>query len=98
MSFLDRLFRRKSGLSCHQVAAVLQEYLDKELDAAEVPKVLEHLEQCRDCGLEADLYERIKSSLHGHQQAPDADSMARIRSMAEELAANGPPEGASADI
>ena len=53
MSFLDRLFRRKSGLSCHQVAAVLQEYLDKELDAAEVPKVLEHLEQCRDCGLEA---------------------------------------------
>ena len=98
MSFLNRLFRRNSGLTCHQVAAVLQEYLDKELDAAEVPRVLEHLEQCKDCGLEADLYERIKGSLHEHQQAPDTDSMSRIRAMAEELAANGPPEEAPADV
>ena len=98
MSFLNRLFRRNSGLSCHQVAAVLQEYLDNELEAAEVPRVLEHLEQCRDCGLEAELYERIKNSLHEHQQAPDAASMARIRAMAEGLAANGPPEEAPADV
>ena len=97
MSFLNRLFRRNNGLSCHQVAAVLQEYLDNELDAAEVPKVLEHLEACKDCGLEAELYERIKGSLHEHQQAPDDDSMAKIRAMAQELAASGPPEEAPAD-
>lgn len=83
-------FRRRNELSCHQVALVLQQYLDAELEPAEVPKVLEHLESCRDCGLEAELYGRIKSTLRGHQQSPDAASVARVRKIAHELAASGP--------
>lgn len=90
MNFLSRVFRR--GMSCHQVDAVLQQYLDDELDAAEVPKVLKHLETCRDCGMEADLYSRIKSSLHAHEGAPDDSSMLRIRELANELATSGLPD------
>ena len=80
-------------MSCEQVAAVLQQYLDQELESAEVPKVLKHLEACKDCGLEAKMYTRIKDSLVNHQNAPDEDSIARIRNLAQELATNGIPEG-----
>ena len=88
MSLLNRLFKR-DALSCRQVEAVLQEYLDNELDPAEVPKVLAHLEKCRDCGLEAELYTSMKNSLQAHQDAPSEDSMSNIRALAEQLATNG---------
>ena len=91
MNFFSRLFRR--GMSCEQVGAVLQQYLDEELEASQVPKVLEHLEACKDCGLEADVYTRIKASLKSHQAAPDQDSMARIQALANELATSGLPDG-----
>ena len=79
-------------MSCQQVEAVMQQYLDNELDPAEVPKVIEHLELCKKCGLEVELYTRIKASLEAHQEAPSADSMDRIRALAHGLALNGPPE------
>ena len=94
MNFLSRLFMRE--MSCQQVEAVMQQYLDEELEASQVPKVLKHLEACKDCGLEAEMYTRIKDSLVSHREAPDADSMARIRALAEELATTGLPEGESA--
>jgi len=92
MNFLSRIFKR--GMTCEQVADVLQQYLDEELEASEVPKVLQHLEACRDCGLEATMYTRIKESLQNHQDSPSQDSMSRIRALAEELATSGIPEGA----
>ena len=92
MNFFSRFFRR--GLSCSQVEAVLQEYLDEELEASEVPRVLKHLEACRDCGLEAEMYTNIKASLHAHKDDPSPDSIDRIRALAEQLATTGIPEGA----
>ena len=89
MNFLSRIFGR--GMTCAQVEAVLQQYLDEELEASQVPRVLKHLEACRDCGLEAEMYVRIKDSLRSHQQAPTDDSMTRIRALAEELATTGIP-------
>ena len=91
MNLLSRIFRR--GLSCDQVAEVLQQYLDKELEASQIPKVLKHLETCKDCGLEAEVYTKIKTSLIAHQQAPDVESMVRIRALAQELATSGIPDG-----
>lgn len=79
-------------MTCEQVEAVLQQYLDDELEPSQVPKVLKHLEACKDCGLEADIYTRIKTSLKAHQASPDGASMARIRSLADELATTGIPE------
>ena len=91
MNFLSRIFNR--SMSCRQIEAVVQQYLDEELEAAEVPKVLKHLEACRVCGLEASMYTRIKDSLVNHQDSPSDDSKERIRALAEELAATGIPEG-----
>lgn len=88
MNLLNRLFKR-NALSCRQVTAVLQEYLDNELAPDEVPKVLAHLEKCRDCGLEAEIYTSMKSSLQSHQEEPSDDSMAKIRALAQQLATQG---------
>lgn len=90
-AFWNRLFSRDRGLSCDQVAEVLQQYLDSELDPAETPKVLAHLEKCRDCGLEADLYARIKGTLQTYQQAPTEQAMVNVRALANELATTGLP-------
>jgi len=83
-------------MSCSQVEAVLHQYLDNELEASLVPKVLKHLEACKDCGLEAEMYTRIKDSLIAHQQAPGDDSMAKIRAIAVDLAENGLPHDSTA--
>lgn len=90
MNLLRRFFKR--GLTCEQVEKVLQRYLDNELEPDQVPKVLAHLEACKDCGLEAEMYRRIKDSLRAHQQEANADSLARLRSLAEELATSGAPD------
>lgn len=92
MSIFKRMFGPSQHLSCDEVAELLQQYLDNELDATEVPKVLAHLEMCRDCGLEADLYESIKGSLRQHQHSPNQASLDRMRSLAAELATNGIPK------
>lgn len=91
LKFWNRLFSRHRGLSCHQVEQVMQQYLDGELSPDETPKVLEHLEACKDCGLEADLYNRIKSTLHTYQETPTDDAMASVRALATELATTGLP-------
>jgi len=91
MTFLSRIFNR--GMSCQQVAALLQQYLDDELDVSDVPKVLDHLEACRRCGLEAEMYTRIKNSLLNHRESPSEDSMSRIRTLADALAVGVVPEG-----
>jgi anti-sigma factor RsiW len=76
-------------LSCHQVGEVLQTYLDDELDAAAARKVAAHLEDCRRCGMEADVYEALKASLQRGPigQAALADEpVARLRAFGERLA------------
>lgn len=91
MNPFSRIFRR-NGLTCDQVAAVMQQYLDSELDPDQVPKVIKHLDKCRDCGLEADTYRRIKASLNAYQQQPDQASLQRLRDVAQGLIANGAPD------
>ena len=80
---LGRLFHRMPK-DCARVGKVLQQYLDQELDAATASEVLAHLEECRDCGLEADTYQRIKDSV-GRQADVDPDALDRLRAFADEL-------------
>ena len=81
------LFQRMPK-DCARVGKVLQQYLDKELDAATASEVLAHLEECRDCGLEAETYQRIKDSV-SRSSEPDKDALDRLRAFAEDLAAEG---------
>lgn len=70
-------------MSCRQVGKILQSFLDAELDEAATVKVAEHLEDCRRCGMAADLYLEIKASLG--PGVPE-ESLTRLEEFAERLA------------
>lgn len=79
MRLMMRL-RRKAGISCARVQELVQSYLDGELQPGpERDRLVEHLERCRPCGVEAETYERIKASLGA--PAP-ADAVERLASFA----------------
>ena len=82
------MIRRRRTLSCREVGRALQEFLDEEItDTQRAAQLREHLEACRDCGLEADTYRRLLAALH--QQAPTIDSpeLQRLRDFGSRLAA-----------
>lgn len=78
---------------CHEVARVLQAYLDGELEVTPSARVAEHLEVCRRCGLEAETYAAIKVAITatGSEPAdvPD-DALGRLRAFADDLAGTAP--------
>ncbi|MER6090345.1 anti-sigma factor family protein [Streptomyces bluensis] len=71
-------------MSCAQVVRVLQAYLDGEMDDVTALRVRAHLDDCRDCGLEARTYREIKNALV-RQERPDARAVARLRGFGESL-------------
>ncbi len=87
-----KILRRRRPMTCDEVGRLLQDYLDGELDQRRTARLSAHLEDCRRCGMEAETYTQIKTSLarRGTELPPDA--VARLRSFGERLAANGPPE------
>jgi anti-sigma factor RsiW len=73
---------------CHQVAKVLQSYLDGETEAPTSSLVAVHLETCRKCGLEAATYLAIKSAIAStapDTSAVDTDAIDRLRRFADRL-------------
>lgn len=88
MSFFRR---RDQELSCGQVARILQSYLDGELDDVRAVLVAGHLDDCRRCGLEADVYRRIANSIRGLAPGPDHDALARLHEFAERLTGSSQP-------
>lgn len=95
-----RMRRRRPDAmaTCKEVHRVLQSYLDGQVDELTAHRVAMHLDACRDCGLEADVYRELKSSLA--RRAPDLDGAAvdRLREFGRHLAdepgdAAGPASG-----
>lgn len=97
--WFTKLFGGKPSdeLDCHAVAEQLQQYLDAELDDEDRARLIAlHLDKCRDCGLEAAAYERIKSTLSASAPDVPAESLERLRSFGERLArGEGEPTGPS---
>lgn len=79
--------RRPAPMSCSEVGAVLQAYLDDETDEVATKRVAEHLEDCLRCGMEAVTYRRIKESLAQRSPQLDPESVARLRAFGERLVA-----------
>ena len=50
-----------------------------------------HLDVCRDCGIEAETYERIKSTLATRRADLPDDSVARLRDFAASLQSGSAP-------
>ena len=88
-----KLFGRKpkGSMSCHQVGAVLQEFLDGDIDEERARRIEEHLEECRRCGLEAETYERIKATLAAQRPEVPEESVERLREFGERLARGEEP-------
>ncbi len=76
-------FRR---LSCHEVAEVIQAFLDDEADELAARRVARHLKDCRRCGMEAATYVAIKGTLSRRRPVPDPGSIQRLRAFGEMLA------------
>jgi anti-sigma factor RsiW len=72
------------------VAALVQSYLDDVTDEATARRVAAHLEDCRRCGLEAEVYRGIKQSL-ARSGAVGPQEVARLRSFADRLVSSGEP-------
>jgi anti-sigma factor (TIGR02949 family) len=72
---------------CHEVGRVLQAYLDGEVDEATARRVAPHLDACRRCGLEAEVYENIKTALASHAPRVDPATIERLRRFGDAVAA-----------
>jgi anti-sigma factor RsiW len=66
--------------------AVLQSYLDGEVDDATARRVAAHLDVCAACGPEADVYRRIKQSLEGAARPIDPEVLAGLERFGRRLA------------
>lgn len=86
MKILGRLIGTRKQMSCHQVGRVLQSYLDDELDDDAAHRVAAHLEDCRRCGLEAEIYEALKVSLRRGPAGLADGPVTRLREFGERLA------------
>ncbi len=79
------LRRRRSEVDCREVGKVLQSYLDGDVEDDFAAKIAGHLEACKDCGLEAETYQQIKTSLAAKMRAVDPDAIARLRTFGAEI-------------
>lgn len=79
-------------LTCREVGKLLQRYLDGDTDEHTTAKVAEHLEDCRRCGLEAEIYREIKASFARRAPTLPETTLARLRRFGEHLATEGPPD------
>ncbi|MFN2503452.1 MAG: anti-sigma factor [Acidimicrobiales bacterium] len=86
-----RFRRRADEASCREVSRALQAYLDGHIDEVTARRVARHLEACRRCGLEADVYTRIKEAVSRMDRDLSSLPVARLRDFAQRLAEEGPP-------
>lgn len=80
------------SLSCKQVGKDLQSFLDDENTNASAADLAAHLEACKDCGLEADVYRKIKAALGRQADDVDPDSLTRLQEFGRQLAESGDTE------
>lgn len=71
--------------SCREVGRVLQSYLDCSLDEITLRRVHQHLEACRRCGLDAEVYTELKGSLARHAAPADPSTVARLEEFGRSL-------------
>ena len=85
MNPIERWKKGPGGLSCRDVAKLLQAYLDNESDPEARDRIAEHLDECVRCGLDADVFRRIKASLASRNVALEPEAMHRLRAFSQEL-------------
>ena len=82
----SRFHRSSSRARCMEVRRVISGFVDGEVDADFAAKIAEHLEDCRDCGLSADVYADIKRSLRSEPPTIDDEAITRLREFGSDIA------------
>lgn len=72
-------------MSCDEVGELLQQYLDGAIDGPQSARLVAHLDECRRCGLEAETYETIKTSLAATRTTVPDDALDRLRDFGSRL-------------
>jgi predicted anti-sigma-YlaC factor YlaD len=78
-------------MTCREVGKVLQQYLDGHIDEQTAHKIDEHLDECRRCGLESEVYREIKASLARRAPTLPETTLRRLRRFGEQLVVTGGP-------
>jgi anti-sigma factor RsiW len=78
-------------MGCMRTMAVLQSYLDGNVDEVTARRVAAHLEDCRRCGLEVEVYSEIKAALANKRDAIDPAALDRLQHFATHLAHGDDP-------
>jgi len=78
--------RRRPEVNCREVGRVLQSYLDNDVEEDFADKIAQHLEACRDCGLEVETYQQIKTTLAAKLPEVDSAAIERLRAFGDQLA------------
>ncbi len=73
---------------CRLAAVMLQRQLDGTLDPIATTLLRAHLAGCRQCGLEVEVYTRLKESLARRRPAPP-ESVDRLNAFARRLTEDG---------
>lgn len=76
---------RTSRVRCLRTMQLIQQYLDGTLDDRPALRVADHLDACRRCGLEAEVFSQIKAALSRYDGDVDPGAMARLRDFANDL-------------
>ena len=77
--------RNSSPTNCREVGRVLQHYLDNAMGSEWAARVAEHLEACKDCGMEEETYQEIKLALGRQRPAVHDDAVSRLREFGRSL-------------
>ncbi|MEX2621703.1 MAG: zf-HC2 domain-containing protein [Egibacteraceae bacterium] len=76
---------RTRTLRCRTVARLVQAYLDGELHDRRGVLIADHLDRCRDCGLDAQTWLWLKSTVAGLQTPDESEQLERLRAFVEDL-------------
>ena len=78
--------QRGEQLACPEVARLLQQFLDDEVDDPVVVEALTvHLDECAPCGYEAETFRTIKAALAARREPLEPDSVDRLRAFGSSL-------------
>ncbi len=78
---------RSSSLArCREVRRVINAFVDGQVEEEFTAKIAEHLEDCRRCGLAAEVYANIKQSLQSTPPTVDHDAIERLREFGSDIA------------
>lgn len=97
MSPLRRRTANARSMTCREVGKVLQRYLDGNIDEQAAHEIDKHLDECRRCGLESEVYREIKASLARRAPTLPETTLRRLRRFGEELLVDDRDDGGDTD-